>query len=130
MSPRGGSDLTHGVSGAHPSDFSPPRWRLRIENASRLTPAEILILLRNCGQCGLPMPIDTGPDLLRDWIARAAQRDPGKPWLVCADGGRTISYGELHAVAGRIATLLHERGIGANHRVALLANNSIEHPSS
>jgi acyl-coenzyme A synthetase/AMP-(fatty) acid ligase len=73
------------------------------------------------------MPIDAGPKLLRDWIARAAQRDPGKPWIVCADDGRTVSYGELHAVAGRIAALLHDRGIGANHRVALLANNSIEH---
>src|SRR5882757_7347284 len=73
------------------------------------------------------MPIDAGPDLLRDWIARDARRDAGKPWLVCADDGRTVSYGELLDVAARIATLLHERGIGTNHRVALLANNSIEH---
>jgi len=73
------------------------------------------------------MPIDAGPKLLREWIARAARRDPGKPWIVCADDGRTVSYAELHEVAGRIATLLHERGIGPNDRVALLANNSIEH---
>jgi acyl-coenzyme A synthetase/AMP-(fatty) acid ligase len=73
------------------------------------------------------MPIDPGPDLLRDWIARAAQRDPGKLWLVCADDGRAVSYRELHEIVGRIATLLHDRGIAANQRVALLANNSIEH---
>ena len=71
------------------------------------------------------MPPDAGPKLLRDWIARAAERDPGKPWLVRADDGRTVSYGELHAVTGRIATLLHDRGVEANNRVALLANNSI-----
>jgi long-chain acyl-CoA synthetase len=73
------------------------------------------------------MPIDAGPKLLREWIARAARRDPGKPWIVCADDGRTVSYGELHEAVRRIATLLHERGLGANDRVALLANNSIEH---
>jgi acyl-coenzyme A synthetase/AMP-(fatty) acid ligase len=73
------------------------------------------------------MPLDAGPKLLRDWIARAAQRDPEKPWIVCADDGRTVSYRELHAVTGRIAAFLSERGIRSNDRVALLANNSIEH---
>jgi long-chain acyl-CoA synthetase len=73
------------------------------------------------------MPPDVGPKLLRDWIARAAQREPGKPWIVCADDGRTVSYGELHDFTSRIATRLRDRGIGANDRVALLANNSIEH---
>ena len=73
------------------------------------------------------MPIEPGPELLRDWIARAAQRHPAKPWIVSADDGRTITYRELHEATGRIAACLHSRGIGANHRVALLANNSIEH---
>src|SRR5215471_9133612 len=52
------------------------------------------------------MPIELGPKLLRHWIARAAQRHPDKPWIVSADDGRSI---------------------GSNDRVALLANNSIEH---
>src|SRR6476469_1661549 len=73
------------------------------------------------------MPIEPGPKLLRDWIARGAQRHPSKPWVVSADDGRTITYRELHEAAGRIAACLHSRGIGTNHRVALLANNSIEH---
>jgi acyl-coenzyme A synthetase/AMP-(fatty) acid ligase len=72
-------------------------------------------------------PPDAGPKLLCDWIARTAQRDPGKPWIVHADDGRAVSYGELHDVARRIATFLRDRRIGANDRVALLANNSIEH---
>jgi long-chain acyl-CoA synthetase len=73
------------------------------------------------------MPSDAGPELLREWIARAAQRAPEKPWIVGADDGRTVSYRELQDVTGRIAAFLRERGIAANDRVALLANNSIEH---
>ena len=73
------------------------------------------------------MPIEPGPELLRDWIARAAQRHPAKPWIVGADDGRTVTYRELHEATGRIAAFLYSRGIGTNQRVALLANNSIEH---
>jgi acyl-coenzyme A synthetase/AMP-(fatty) acid ligase len=71
--------------------------------------------------------LDAGPKLLRGWIARAARRDPQKPWIVCADDGRTVCYRELHEVTGRIAAFLRERGVATNDRVALLANNSIEH---
>src|SRR5258705_13883897 len=67
------------------------------------------------------------PTLLRDWIDRAARRDPEKPWIVLAEGGRTVTYGELRQAIGRIAAFLHQRGISANDRVALLATNSIEH---
>src|SRR5215831_14270738 len=73
------------------------------------------------------MPSDAGPKLLREWIARAARRAPDKPWIVGADDGRTVSYRELQEVTGRIATFLSDRGVIANDRVALLANNSIEH---
>src|SRR6476620_12519678 len=73
------------------------------------------------------MLIEPGPELLRDWIARAAQRHPAKPWIIGADDGRTVTYRELHAATGRIAAFLHSRGIETNQRVALLANNSIEH---
>jgi long-chain acyl-CoA synthetase len=68
-----------------------------------------------------------GSNLLRSWIARAAAPAPGKPWVVAADDGRTVSYGELRDAVGRFAAFLHSRGIGRNDRVALLANNSIEH---
>jgi acyl-coenzyme A synthetase/AMP-(fatty) acid ligase len=73
------------------------------------------------------MLTDAGPKLLRGWIARAAVRDPRKPWIVSADDGRTLTYGQLRDVTARIATVLHGRGITAHDRVALLANNSIEH---
>src|SRR6185503_12377342 len=67
------------------------------------------------------------PKLLQDWIARAAARDPAKPWVVSADDGRSVSYGQLRDLTRRIASLLREQGLGRNDRVALLSNNSIEH---
>src|SRR5271154_3630996 len=73
------------------------------------------------------MQADAGSNLLQSWIARAADRAPDKLWVISADDGRTVSYGELREVAGRVATFLRRRGIGRNDRVALLANNSIEH---
>jgi acyl-coenzyme A synthetase/AMP-(fatty) acid ligase len=73
------------------------------------------------------MPARTDPRLLRDWIFRAAWRDPDKPWIVSAADGRTITYGQLQDLTRRMASVLQARGIGRNDRVALLANNSIEH---
>src|SRR5512147_2773449 len=68
-----------------------------------------------------------GPLLLREWIARAAARHPDKACIVSADDGRAITYGELQRLTGRIATYLSERGLSADDRVALLADNGIEH---
>lgn len=68
-----------------------------------------------------------GPGLVHHWIERAASRDPDKPYIVFADDGRILSYGDLLAATGRISAFLSKLGIGANDRVALLANNSIEH---
>src|SRR5215218_8717694 len=73
------------------------------------------------------MLADAGPQLLQDWIARAARCDPRKPWIVSADDGQILTYGQLRDVTARIATVLDGRGITAHDRVALLANNSIEH---
>ena len=73
------------------------------------------------------MEATAGPEMLRDWIARAARRAPDKPWVIAAEDGRTVSYGQLHDIVGRFATFLRQRRLGRNDRVALLANNSIEH---
>ncbi len=72
------------------------------------------------------MPTDAGPTMLHDWIARAAARDPDKPWIVSAEDDRTVSYGQLREITGRMATALSTRGIGRNDRIALLSNNTIE----
>ncbi|MFY9694297.1 MAG: class I adenylate-forming enzyme family protein [Xanthobacteraceae bacterium] len=73
------------------------------------------------------MPETAGPELLRDWIERAARRGPDKTWVVSAEDGRSVSYGQLRDVVGRFVALLCARGLGRNDRVALFANNSIEH---
>ena len=72
------------------------------------------------------MQPSAGPELLHDWIGRAARRAPDKPWAVTAEDGRSVSYGALHESVGRFADFLRQRNIGPNDRVALLANNSIE----
>jgi acyl-coenzyme A synthetase/AMP-(fatty) acid ligase len=73
------------------------------------------------------MTDSAGSDLLHGWIARAAQRAPDKPWLVSADDGRSVSYGELADSIARFASFLRAQGLRPNDRVALLADNSIEH---
>src|SRR5712671_2542093 len=73
------------------------------------------------------MPSDAGPKLLQEWIDRGTLRDPAKPWLIRAEDGRTVSYGELQDATARIAGVLKARNLDPNDRVALLANNSIEH---
>src|SRR5262249_28332750 len=80
--------------------------------------------LRWCGfknlymakQLSRRLPMQAAPMLLRDWIDRAARRDPGKPWIVLADGGQTVTYGELRHAVSRIAAFLHGRGLSANDR--------------
>src|SRR5436309_12791997 len=68
-----------------------------------------------------------GPQLLRDWIERAALRHPDRASIICADDGRILSYTRLTQLTRQIAASLRARGLGPNDRVALLANNSIEH---
>jgi acyl-coenzyme A synthetase/AMP-(fatty) acid ligase len=68
-----------------------------------------------------------GAELVRDWIGRTARRDPAKPWIFSADDGRVITYRELHQLTRQLAKFLREHRIGPNDRVALLADNSIEH---
>ena len=70
---------------------------------------------------------EIGPNLLRSWIDRAAEHDPNKAYIVCADDRRTISYGQLQRLTRQIGTFLAEHGFRANDRIALLASNSIEH---
>jgi acyl-coenzyme A synthetase/AMP-(fatty) acid ligase len=68
-----------------------------------------------------------GPNLIRNWIDRAAERDPDKAYIVSVDDRRTISYAQLQRLTRQVATFLAERGIQTNDRIALLAGNSIEH---
>jgi long-chain acyl-CoA synthetase len=68
-----------------------------------------------------------GPSLLRQWIDRAAEREPEKSFIISADDERTLTYHQLREGTRRIAAHLKAQGVGANDRIALLSNNSIEH---
>jgi long-chain acyl-CoA synthetase len=56
---------------------------------------------------------------------RTAAADPGRA-AVIEDGGRTTSYGELAALANRIANGLLDHGLQAGDTVALLMSNRME----
>src|SRR3974390_3565529 len=75
----------------------------------------------------MPKEAESGPNLLRHWIDHNADRAPEKAYIISAEDGRTLSCGQLQELTGRIRGLLGERGIQANDRIALLAENSIEH---
>jgi fatty-acyl-CoA synthase len=60
---------------------------------------------------------------LPDLIARRAELTPDAVALEEAATGRTLSYAELDDRAGRAASLLEARGVGAGDRVAVLCRN-------
>src|SRR5262249_44173361 len=70
---------------------------------------------------------EASAQLLRGWIDQAARRHPDKPCIVSVEDGGTLTYRQLGELTGRIAAHLRERGLAINDRVALLAENSIEH---
>ncbi len=61
------------------------------------------------------------------WLEDNQRRHPDKVFIDAIDQKKSITHGEMYAVARRIGGALAARGIGANDRVALLSNNSIEH---
>src|SRR5258708_11321646 len=70
---------------------------------------------------------DAGPGLIREWIDCAARLHPDKPYIVSAEDGRAITFGDFARLARRIASCLDRAAIGTNDGIALLAGNSIEH---
>lgn len=71
--------------------------------------------------------VEFGPRLLRQWIDSAANRTPDKSYIVSTDDRRVLSYGQLSLLTQKIASFLADRDIRTNDRIALLAENSIEH---
>jgi acyl-CoA synthetase (AMP-forming)/AMP-acid ligase II len=74
-----------------------------------------------------PHAAEAGPGLLRAWIDRAAELHPDNPYVICADDGRSLSYGDLRRFVRGIAVFLRGRGIATGERIVLAADNSIEH---
>ncbi|HMA73440.1 MAG TPA: class I adenylate-forming enzyme family protein [Xanthobacteraceae bacterium] len=73
------------------------------------------------------LPCDAGPGLIREWIDRAARLRPDNPYIVSVDDGRVITFGEFAGLVRRIGSFLARAEIVTNDRIALFANNSIEH---
>ena len=59
-----------------------------------------------------------------DFLTRA--RRLFAPLEAVVDGGRRFTYAELADRSDRLATLLHERGCGADDRIAYLCPNTVE----
>ncbi|MHA1536232.1 MAG: class I adenylate-forming enzyme family protein, partial [Alphaproteobacteria bacterium] len=69
----------------------------------------------------------TSPATLRRWLDHGRTGSGDKIFVRAIDQGKVITYAQMHTLASRIGAYLHENGIGPGERVALLANNSIEH---
>ena len=61
------------------------------------------------------------------WLEDNNRRFPDKIFIHSLDQDKSITHGGMYRLAARIARALNARGIGANDRVALLSNNSLEH---
>ena len=63
-----------------------------------------------------------------DWIARHAERTPGKLAMVDAHTGRQFTYAQLNERANRFASFLRDTlGIRRGDRVSILAQNSSDY---
>lgn len=63
----------------------------------------------------------------RQWLDTNAHRLADRPFVESIDQQRILTHGEMALLANQISNYLTRCGIGANDRVALLANNSVEH---
>ncbi len=61
------------------------------------------------------------------WLEDNHRHHPEKVFVEAIDQHKSITHGEMYSLTRQIGGVLAARGIGANDRVALLSNNSIEH---
>lgn len=62
-----------------------------------------------------------------DWLERRAQYTPDKVAVIVEPGGARFTYRELNERADRAALALRAAGVGKGDRVAVLAQNGVEH---
>jgi acyl-coenzyme A synthetase/AMP-(fatty) acid ligase len=74
-----------------------------------------------------PHANEAASSLLRFWLERNAARHPDKTFIHSIDQDKAITNRQILDTARRLSGHLAAAGIGANDRVALLSNNSIEH---
>lgn len=68
------------------------------------------------------IPFESIPLLLRKW----RRKHPDKKAIVDLTQGTSVTWGELHDLANRIARFLHGRGIRKGDRVSLLSDENLE----
>ncbi|WP_203880371.1 non-ribosomal peptide synthetase, partial [Planobispora takensis] len=83
-----------------------------------LDPDEHRLIVEEWNDTGAPVPGRTLPAVFE----AAVRRDPGATALV--EGGTELTYGELNALADRLARQLREHGVGPERLVALLLPRS------
>lgn len=59
-------------------------------------------------------------------VAHHGRTAPDRPYVHCIDQDKSLSYGALYSLSNRVARFFKNAGIGANERVLLLAENSVE----
>lgn len=62
---------------------------------------------------------------LHERVAAIAQADSGRPAVV-SGSGRVLSYGRLAHAAGKVATLLHDHGVGTGDTVAVALPRGVD----
>ena len=81
-------------------------------------------------QSEAPLPTTSdGPveHVLLAWLERNAARRPDKVFVHAIDQDKAVTYRQAWLAVGRLVREMAARGLRPNDRVALLANNSIEH---
>lgn len=61
-----------------------------------------------------------------DIVATHGTQSPDRIYAYCIDQDKSLTYGALYSLSNRIARFLRDKDIGANDRVLLLAENSVE----
>lgn len=59
-------------------------------------------------------------------VADHARSAPDRVYVHCIDQDKSLSYGALYSLSNRISRFLKAKGVEANDRVLLLADNSVE----
>jgi acyl-CoA synthetase (AMP-forming)/AMP-acid ligase II len=62
-----------------------------------------------------------------EMVRRRVRDSPDHPFIHCIDTNRTLTSAEVADILDRIASWFADRGVAANHRVAVIGGNSLEY---
>ena len=103
----------------------------RLHSDLRFAPAQVQSERRNDGTLLLrsPQKLARYPRAVGEWLAHWAGAAPQRTFLAERDGEgwRRLSYAEALDAARRVGQSLLERGLDAEHPVAILSDNGIDH---